>query len=422
MKNDMIYYISYQNIIPNMETFKRKIISLTVFIFVSFVIASLLLIFLFLNSSKIPYIERDPVKHIFKFTESQEFTWATFDNYIKSELGFSLSNPSTPMTRSHDKYINLINTLPDDDLTFHTKEDVKITIDLGKNGRFMVNNGSKVTFLGYNTSAFIIKNGEGVWDGNLDNENENWSNAGGIRQNSGIIYVKGCKVHINDSNAEGAVGMYLLGGDFSLMDNEDNSGCLYFNNNHASRTACGGLSMWDANFTIFSKNGLVEIKNCTSPHHCGGFVAFGGVVELKGDNSYIHTIECTAGHKNGKWLYAGGIQIGAWSLVPVLKFTGLNSALIANNCVSGSGSGIYIGDAIFEINTDNPVLKATNNLIVDYGTSNPAKDILPCAIAFYPTGKITVNDDKLVKVEAYGNTCRQVSDCDQVCGKDIYEF
>ena len=324
--------------------------------------------------------ERGAVNHTFIFDESRDFSWDEFDAYVTSKLGYSLSRPSSPMKDKKDSFTNLIYTIPNDYIIFELDKEVEINIDLEGNGRFLVMNDTHIEFVGSGESHFKISNGSGVWYGNIEDQDENWSNAAGIRQNSDILNVIGCNVHVDDSVAGGAVGMYLFEGECSLMDNGPGIDCcLYFNNNEVVKSSSAGLSIWKVHFTIFSDDGCVKIENCSTITHCGAW--------------------CDSG-------------------VPLLIFTGPESKIIAEGCIAGNASGIFIQCCDIKINNTEPVFNVINNTTVDDDINDPVYDSPSCAIKFVDEFNININEGKIIKIIAYDTT-----PCYDVYGdENLYEL
>jgi hypothetical protein len=357
-----------------------------------------------------PSNNRQPDTYRITFDTSESFTWTEFNNYIIDTQGHSLSYQSSPMKNYRDNYTNLINTIDGDNILFELAEGVHIEVDLNQKGRFMVINNSTVELRGTENSSLTIKNGRGVWDGNIDAYSNNWSNAAGIRQNGGSFDIIGCDIHVIDSEAGGAVGMYLFEGTCDLYDNGPTPSRMYFSNNNAFESACGGLSIWNTHLTIHSDEGLIMAENCSTIHHCGGFVLFKGILELEGENALIYTLRCQAGGKNPNHSYAGGIQIGDFCSNdgnPRVLFTGTNSTMIAEQCSAWSASGIRFRCGTIDANPDHPVFQAIDNIIVDH-KSNPDKT---CYCAVKISENVRTQDDKPLYIISEGNTCETSGPC-----------
>lgn len=396
------------------EFSENKWITGIIWTFIVLVILAIIILPLYFSIfivTNVPTNDREPVSYSFHFTKSRRFTWDEFNDYIINQIGYSLSFQSSPMKNRRDIYTNLINTVKGDDLIFKLDAGVTIDIDLNKRGRFLLMNDANIKFEGSINSSFILENGRGVWDGDVTNYVNNWSNATGIRQNGGELEIISCSIHVNNGRSTGATGMYLSEGICNMRNiDESDPPELFFKDNVAEKSACAGLSIWNVHLTIFADNGLIRADNCVTSWHCGGFIIFKGILELIGENSCVHTYQCKAGKNFSNYTHAGGIQLGSFCYLEGIArviFSGKNTSMIAEDCKAGSASGFYVDCAIIESYNDNPVLIAFNNEIIHYKSMNSK----PCAILIKELSSIEGNTPLLIS--SHDNTCYKKDGCKQ---------
>ena len=336
------------------------------------------------------------------FTESMTFNRDTFDSYIRSSLGKSLSDGDSLISLNYG-----------DVHTMNIPTNGSITIDL--NGtqsdpiRFLLNKGGTFNVVG-NNSKLIIQNGFAPSTTSSfapeivkpDHSKKYWTNAGGIRQESGMIDIRGTEVSFENCQADGAGAIYILDGEVMIS-----TGGIYMNNCLATQYAGGGLSMWTGVITLIDPDCYITAENCDAGSEGGGLINFGGTIQLNGDYSHLSTIRCRCGLFDKPYGFGGGISMGetlGGAGTPNLILGGYESYIQADSCQS-SGSA-----AIMFYKTNISVYNSQNYIIAENNTTVLPGGLFQCDCAVYFFDSRLFSSDP-IKIIASQNTCDDVK-CD----------